>query len=76
MQIYSMTIRLSAMFEDHMHRILLNWKSARRRNKDKNKDNTKPNKNKKAKAKKKPRKKPRLSNGTGKLIHASSVNVI
>ncbi|XP_011162535.1 PH-interacting protein isoform X2 [Solenopsis invicta] len=64
-KIYSMTIRLSAMFEDHMHRILLNWKSARRRNKDKNKDNTKPNKNKKAKAKKKPRKKPRLSNGTG-----------
>ncbi|GLV31866.1 BRWD3 [Carabus blaptoides fortunei] len=30
-RIYSMTIRLSAMFEEHMRRIIYNWKSARRR---------------------------------------------
>ncbi|XP_015599493.1 PH-interacting protein isoform X2 [Cephus cinctus] len=30
-RIYSMTIRLSAMFEEHIRRIISNWKSARRR---------------------------------------------
>ncbi|XP_020710625.2 PH-interacting protein isoform X2 [Athalia rosae] len=30
--IYSMTVRLSAMFDEHMRRIVYNWKSARRRN--------------------------------------------
>ncbi|KAK4883678.1 hypothetical protein RN001_006997 [Aquatica leii] len=30
-RIYAMTIRLSAMFEEHMGRILYNWKMARRR---------------------------------------------
>lgn len=46
------------MFEDHMHRILLNWKSARRRNTNKKKT--------KVKRKRKQKRKPNLSNGTGK----------
>lgn len=49
-----MTIRLSAMFEEHMRKIISNWKSARRRNN--NKTNTK-GKGKKGKV--------RLTNGTG-----------
>nr|XP_003706685.1 PREDICTED: PH-interacting protein isoform X1 [Megachile rotundata] len=53
-RIYSMTIRLSAMFEEHMRKIISNWKSARRRNN--NKANTK------GKGKKGP---VRLTNGTG-----------
>lgn len=51
-----MTIRLSAMFEEHMGRIISNWKSARRRNNNA--------KNTKGKAK---RGKVRLTNGTGML---------
>lgn len=75
MQIYSMTIRLSAMFEDHMHRILLNWKSGRRnRDKTHNRDDT-HNKKTKAKAKRKPKKKSNLSNGTGKRLLLPRVNV-
>ncbi|XP_024885471.1 PH-interacting protein isoform X2 [Temnothorax curvispinosus] len=65
-RIYSMTIRLSAMFEDHMHRILLNWKSASRRKCNNNKNNEKNNEKKtRAKRKRRQRKKPNLSNGTG-----------
>lgn len=54
-----MTVRLSAMFEEHMRRILLNWKSARRRN-----DNAKA----KGKGKGKQKRKHNLSNGTGKHL--------
>ncbi|XP_011333353.2 PH-interacting protein isoform X2 [Ooceraea biroi] len=53
--IYSMTMRLSAMFEEHMRKILSNWKSRRRANNAKKK---------KGKGKQKKRKH-RLSNGTG-----------
>ncbi|XP_017883326.1 PH-interacting protein isoform X2 [Ceratina calcarata] len=53
-RIYSMTIRLSAMFEEHMRKILSNWKSARKRNTNA--------KNTKGKAR---RGKVRLTNGTG-----------
>lgn len=56
-QIYSMTIRLSAMFEEHMRKIISNWKSARRRNNNA--------KNMKGKAKKT---KVRLTNGTGMFL--------
>lgn len=56
-----MTVRLSAMFEEHMRRILLNWKSARRRN-----DNAKA----KGKGKGKQKRKHNLSNGTGKHLCA------
>ncbi|KAF5301599.1 hypothetical protein FQR65_LT08904 [Abscondita terminalis] len=35
-RIYAMTIRLSAMFEEHMGRILYNWKTARRRSSTRN----------------------------------------
>lgn len=52
-----MTIRLSAMFEEHMRKIIANWKSARRRN-----NNAKA----KAKGKGKQKKKHNLTNGTGK----------
>lgn len=55
-----MTVRLSAMFEEHMRRILLNWKSARRRN-----DNAKA----KGKGKGKQKRKHNLSNGTGKHLY-------
>lgn len=51
-----MTIRLSAMFEEHMRKIISNWKSARRRN------NNKPNAKGKGKGKKGA---VRLTNGTG-----------
>ncbi|KAG7201707.1 hypothetical protein KM043_004433 [Ampulex compressa] len=54
-RIYSMTIRLSAMFEEHMRRIISNWKSARRRN-----NSTRLNKKPKGK-----KGKLRLTNGTG-----------
>lgn len=50
-----MTIRLSAMFEEHMRRILYNWKSARRRNETNN-----------GAAKGKRKNTPRLTNGAGK----------
>ncbi|XP_076220915.1 bromodomain and WD repeat-containing protein isoform X2 [Nomia melanderi] len=53
-RIYSMTIRLSAMFEEHMRKIISSWKSARRRNN--NRSNVK-GKGKKGKV--------RLPNGTG-----------
>nr|XP_033340123.1 PH-interacting protein [Megalopta genalis] len=53
-RIYSMTIRLSAMFEEHMRKIISNWKSARRRNN--NRSNAK-GKGKTGKV--------RLPNGTG-----------
>lgn len=56
-----MTVRLSAMFEEHMRRILLNWKSARRRN---NNAKTKV----KGKGKQKRKRKHNLSNGTGKRL--------
>lgn len=67
MQIYSMTIRLSAMFEEHMRRIVSNWKSARRRNTNKKKT--------KVKGKRKQRKKPNLSNGTGKRLLLYCLNI-
>lgn len=54
-----MTIRLSALFEEHMRRIISNWNSARRRN-------TKAKPKAKAKGKGKQKKKHNLSNGTGK----------
>ncbi|KZC10837.1 PH-interacting protein, partial [Dufourea novaeangliae] len=57
-RIYSMTIRLSAMFEEHMRKIVSNWKSARRRNNNNNRSNAK-GKGKKGKSR------VRLSNGTG-----------
>ncbi|XP_053988016.1 PH-interacting protein [Hylaeus volcanicus] len=53
-RIYTMTIRLSAMFEEHMRKIMSNWKSARRRNN--NRENAK-GKGKKGKT--------RLTNGIG-----------
>ncbi|XP_076177700.1 bromodomain and WD repeat-containing protein [Ptiloglossa arizonensis] len=53
-RIYTMTIRLSAMFEEHMRKIISTWKSARRRNN--NRTNTK-GKGRKGKV--------RLTNGTG-----------
>ena len=53
-----MTIRLSAMFEEHMRKIISNWKSARRRNNNA--------KNMKGKAKKT---KVRLTNGTGTFYY-------
>lgn len=59
-----MTIRLSAMFEEHMRRILSNWKSARRRN-----NNVKTN----TKGKGKQKRKHNLTNGTGK--HSSLFRV-
>lgn len=62
-----MTIRLSAMFEEHMRRILSNWKAARRRTSNKKKT--------KAKGKRKQKKKPNLSNGTGKRLLLRRVNV-
>ncbi|EGI63952.1 PH-interacting protein [Acromyrmex echinatior] len=58
-KIYSMTIRLSAMFEEHMRRILTSWKSAHKLSETKK---TKPKGKKKQKKKKK---KTNLSNGTG-----------
>ncbi|KAL2733024.1 PH-interacting protein [Vespula maculifrons] len=54
-RIYSMTIRLSAMFEEHMRKIVSNWKSARRRN-----NNAKVNVKTKVQ-----KRKQRLTNGTG-----------
>jgi len=54
-----MTIRLSAMFEEHMRRILTSWKSAHKLSETKK---TKPKGKKKQKKKKK---KTNLSNGTG-----------
>lgn len=63
-----MTIRLSAMFEEHMRRILTNWKSTRRR------CNKKVKKKTKAKGKRKQKKKPSLSNGTGKYLLLHRVN--
>ncbi|XP_075144837.1 bromodomain and WD repeat-containing protein [Haematobia irritans] len=40
-RIYSMTLRLSALFESHIKTVLSNWKSARRRaNKNKSRNNT------------------------------------
>lgn len=50
-----MTIRLSAMFEEHIRRIISTWKSAQRCN-----NNTKTKRNKKNKKGKQP-----LTNGTG-----------
>ncbi|XP_011687322.1 PREDICTED: PH-interacting protein isoform X3 [Wasmannia auropunctata] len=66
-KIYSMTIRLSAMFEEHMRRILSNWKSARRRTNKTHtcNDNKTKVKGKRKQKKKKKKKKPGLSNGTG-----------
>ncbi|EFN89603.1 PH-interacting protein isoform X2 [Harpegnathos saltator] len=55
-RIYSMTIRLSAMFEEHMRRILSTWKTARKRNNNNVKTNTK--------GKGKQKKKHNLTNGT------------
>lgn len=54
------------MFEEHMRRILLNWKSARRRN-----DNakTKVKGKGKQKRKRKTERKHNLSNGTGKHLY-------
>ncbi|KAL0133738.1 hypothetical protein PUN28_001006 [Cardiocondyla obscurior] len=60
-RIYSMTIRLSAMFEEHMRRILSNWNSARKLNN--NKTNTKAKE--RPRRRKRQKKKPKLSNGTG-----------
>jgi len=57
-----MTIRLSAMFEEHMRRILTSWKSAHKQSETKK---TKPKGKKKQKNKKK---KTNLSNGTGKYL--------
>lgn len=63
LQIYTMTIRLSAMFEEHMRRIISTWKSARRRT-----ENAKA----KAKAKSQGRSvKARLTNGAGKFRNNS-----
>lgn len=61
-KIYSMTVRLSAMFEEHMRRILSNWKSARRRNIN---AKTKVKGKGKQKRKRKTERKHNLSNGTG-----------
>lgn len=47
------------MFEEHMRRILLNWKYARRRT-----NNAKVNTKRKGRQKKKPN----LTNGTGKYL--------
>lgn len=64
------------MFEDHMHRILLNWKSASRRKCNNNKNNEKNSEKKtRAKRKRRQRKKPNLSNGTGKRLLMNRVNV-
>ncbi|XP_029164784.1 PH-interacting protein isoform X2 [Nylanderia fulva] len=63
-RIYSMTVRLSAMFEEHMRRILLNWKSARRRT-----NNTKAKV--KGKRKQKRKRKHNLSNGTGSKLKSA-----
>lgn len=52
-----MTIRLSAMFEEHMRRILYNWKSARRRNDINN-----------GAAKAKGKTSTRLTNGAGEIL--------
>lgn len=57
------------MFEEHMRRILSNWKSARRRNTNKKKTKEK------VKGKRKQRKKPNLSNGTGKRLLLYCVNI-
>ncbi|KAB0802050.1 hypothetical protein PPYR_04236 [Photinus pyralis] len=46
-RIYAMTIRLSAMFEEHMTRILYNWKIARRRSSTSLKRNLKRSRRKK-----------------------------
>lgn len=56
-----MTVRLSAMFEEHMRRILSIWKSACKRNEYN--DNVKT---KKTKGKRKQKRKHKLSNGTSK----------
>lgn len=60
-----MTIRLSAMFEEHMRKIISSWKSARRRNN--NRSNVK-GKGKKGKV--------RLSNGTGMCAFIKTINKI
>lgn len=67
-----MTIRLSAMFEEHMRRILSNWKSARRRNNNKKKTKTKKTRENRSRRN---LKKPNLSNGTGKHLLLQRVNV-
>ena len=54
-----MTIRLSAMFDEHMRRIISNWKSARRRTEyAKSKGKAKPSAR---------NVKTRLTNGAGKF---------
>ncbi|XP_012278096.1 PH-interacting protein isoform X2 [Orussus abietinus] len=58
-RIYSMTIRLSAMFEEHMRRIVSNWKSARRRSENARAKAKANNTGKKGKA--------RLTNGPSKV---------
>lgn len=61
-----MTIRLSAMFEEHMRKIVSNWKSARRRN-----NNAKVNVKTKVQ-----KRKQRLTNGTGNFSSPKSLDQI